>query len=125
MAEQIPEDIMQAAREAFDEAMRYNTDHESEQAIARALLAERRRSQAVTVKPLEWHTTEDVTQNTTGICHYKIEHYPLGGFGVYLHGYLGLHGDPIETLAAAKTAAQSDYEDRIRAALSAGKESGE
>lgn len=43
MSEKIPADIMAAAREAFAEAMRFNTDHESEEAIARYLLAERRR----------------------------------------------------------------------------------
>lgn len=44
MSEKIPADIMRAARSAFEEAMRFNTDHESELVIARAILAERERA---------------------------------------------------------------------------------
>lgn len=79
------------------------------------------------VKALEWHSDEDRTQNTSGICHYKIEHFSAGGFGVYLHGYIGLHGDPLDTLDEAKAAAQYDYETRVLSALtsSPGKDGGQ
>lgn len=40
---EIPADILAAAKRVFSEAMSFNTDYESEEVIAKALLAERQR----------------------------------------------------------------------------------
>lgn len=131
----IPQDVMQAAREAAVKLPRYiiNYDERGEQQhdngdfvhlsdaldyLARAILADREKR--VRVKPLEWHELlrsgprEGFVCSVGGVLSYSIM---LGRNRVY--GIRGEHDGAAEfrSLEEAMTAAQADYERRILAAL--------
>lgn len=116
----IPEDVMQAAREAlalFETSSRQGGAFFCS-VVSRALIADREKRMAV--KPLEWHELlrrgprEGFVCSVGGVLSYFIM---LGRNRVY--GIRGEHDGAAEfrSLEEAMTAAQADYERRILATL--------